>query len=417
MPNLTKATEAVAYYKILDGSTASRKEGTIVAGMFKGAHNVYTPRLLVEEILDILNSRGHLQGRILVMFNVEFVISLIYTYNIAPENITFYSDHDKKSKICSKSGVKYIITSLKKKHMKKFDTVIINPPYQDKKGNEGSTNSADLYTKFVYKALELSKKYVAMIVPSAWTGPKHSMLKKVIFEDNQPFVFNTHGKKWFRNVEMNTCYFITEVGRKGPTVISDAFENTITMTLNKSASLSVNLSMMSLKDKISSFAKNNNFGSRWIRGKLHLNQVEENLGEEVEFIKAVGRKDANLEIVSLKIGVEDTGYGINKLVIPNMGGSSSIGHIKIAKKNQVGGHSVVFLTANNKNELPHMKSYLESKIIRFLIDAVKISTPNSKTLFTFIPVIDFTRSWTDIELYQYFGLTQEEIDYIEANVK
>jgi site-specific DNA-methyltransferase (adenine-specific) len=298
----------------------------------------------------------------------------------------------------------------------KFDVVVGNPPYQDKKGNEGSTNSADLYTKFISKSLTLSKKYVAMVVPSAWTGPKNSSLKETIFEENQPTVLNTHGKKWF-NVEMNTCYFITEVGRKGQTVVSDAAGNSMIMNLDKSTSLSTNLSMMALKNKISSFAKVNNFGSKWIRGSLHLNQVNSSIGNSVEFIKAVGRKGVGLDTVMIKNGVESTGYGISKLVIPNMGGSSGIGHVKIAKKNQVGGHSVVFLTANKESELKNMKAYLESKTIRFLIDAVKISTPNSKTLFTFIPVIDFTRSWTDSDLYKYFNLTQAEIDYIEENVK
>lgn len=35
----------------------------------------------------------------------------------------------------------------------------------------------------------------------------------------------------------------------------------------------------------------------------------------------------------------------------------------------------------------------------------------------FFPELDFTRTWTDQELYQHFNLTQEEIDYIESVVK
>ena len=34
-----------------------------------------------------------------------------------------------------------------------------------------------------------------------------------------------------------------------------------------------------------------------------------------------------------------------------------------------------------------------------------------------IPYIEMDKIWTDEELYAHFGLTQEEIDYIEANVK
>jgi tRNA1(Val) A37 N6-methylase TrmN6 len=38
----------------------------------------------------------------------------------------------------------------------KFDLVVGNPPYQDKVGNENSTNSVDLYAKFIYKCFNCS---------------------------------------------------------------------------------------------------------------------------------------------------------------------------------------------------------------------------------------------------------------------
>jgi hypothetical protein len=34
-----------------------------------------------------------------------------------------------------------------------------------------------------------------------------------------------------------------------------------------------------------------------------------------------------------------------------------------------------------------------------------------------IPKIDLSKTWSDNELYELFGLTQEEIEYIEATVK
>ena len=37
--------------------------------------------------------------------------------------------------------------------------------------------------------------------------------------------------------------------------------------------------------------------------------------------------------------------------------------------------------------------------------------------FRLLPRIDLSHTWTDAELYQYFDLTQEEINYIEENTK
>jgi site-specific DNA-methyltransferase (adenine-specific) len=60
-------------------------------------------------------------------------------------------------------------------------------------------------------------------------------------------------------------------------------------------------------------------------------------------------------------------------------------------------------------------SLYESKLYRFLSS---LRGAGMKGILNYsLPKVDLTRSWTDQELYQHFGLTQEEIDYIEANVK
>jgi site-specific DNA-methyltransferase (adenine-specific) len=35
----------------------------------------------------------------------------------------------------------------------------------------------------------------------------------------------------------------------------------------------------------------------------------------------------------------------------------------------------------------------------------------------FVPVQDFSKTWTDEELYAKYGLTQDEIDFIESMIK
>jgi|APGre2960657373_1045057.scaffolds.fasta_scaffold04694_3 site-specific DNA-methyltransferase (adenine-specific) len=297
----------------------------------------------------------------------------------------------------------------------KFDVVIGNPPYQDKKGNENSTNSADLYAKFVIKNIELSKNFIALVIPSAWTGPKNSNLKKVVFEDNQPIILNTHKDKWF-DVFMNTCYFVTTKGRKGQTLLTDNYDNKVSVVLDSDFAVPTDLSVLAIQNKINSFAKKGNLSKNWLRGHLHLNQIK-SVSKGVEFIEAVGSKNAGLTISVINPAVETTGAGLHKVVIPNMGSTDTIGNIKIADSSQVGGHSVVFLTTRNTKESTNLKAYLESKLMRWVIKAVKISTPNSKKVFSFVPSIDLSKLWSDEDLYQHFGLTQEEIDYVEANGK
>ena len=41
----------------------------------------------------------------------------------------------------------------------------------------------------------------------------------------------------------------------------------------------------------------------------------------------------------------------------------------------------------------------------------------SKSTFSFVPVQDFSKSWTDYDLYEKYGLTDIEKDLIEVTMK
>jgi hypothetical protein len=92
--------------------------------------------------------------------------------------------------------------------------------------------------------------------------------------------------------------------------------------------------------------------------------------------------------------------------------SDAIGNIKYADPSTVGGHSVVFLTCKSRKDTDKLKAYLETKLIRYLVKSIKISTPNSKNLFELIP--DMPDQWSsDQDLYDRFGLNQEQINLID----
>ena len=50
--------------------------------------------------------------------------------------------------------------------------------------------------------------------------------------------------------------------------------------------------------------------------------------------------------------------------------------------------------------------------------SIKKSTQNSmKDTYSYVPLQDFTRPWTDADLYAKYGLTDEEIQFIESMIK
>ena len=135
--------------------------------MFSGAHGIHTPRELCKEI----TSKIDVQNRnILVLYNIEFVLTLVYDFDVDPNNITFLSDHTSKSLYVSMTGVKSIITNLEATQMK-FDVVIGNPPY--KFGNEKGGKSS-LWRRIVSQAWSLTNKdgAMAMVTPNFQIRPR-----------------------------------------------------------------------------------------------------------------------------------------------------------------------------------------------------------------------------------------------------
>lgn len=71
----------------------------------------------------------------------------------------------------------------------------------------------------------------------------------------------------------------------------------------------------------------------------------------------------------------------------------------------------------DKNEAENIISYMRTKFFRFLVLLRKNTQHAASTVYSFVPIQDFTKPWTDAELYTKYNLTQEEIDFIESMIK
>ena len=61
--------------------------------------------------------------------------------------------------------------------------------------------------------------------------------------------------------------------------------------------------------------------------------------------------------------------------------------------------------------------YLKTKFVRFLLQQAISSINLSKDKFQFVPLQDFSHPWTDEMLYKKYGLTDEEIAFIESMIR
>ena len=70
-----------------------------------------------------------------------------------------------------------------------------------------------------------------------------------------------------------------------------------------------------------------------------------------------------------------------------------------------------------KAEAKHLADYLRSKFVRFLLLQAAASINLSKTTYRFVPIQDFSKPWTDAELYKKYGLDEKEIAFIESMIR
>jgi len=62
-------------------------------------------------------------------------------------------------------------------------------------------------------------------------------------------------------------------------------------------------------------------------------------------------------------------------------------------------------------------SYMHTRFFRFLVLLIKNTQNAMKKVYSFVPLQDFTKPWTDEKLYKKYGLTEEEITFIESMIR
>ncbi len=178
-------------------------------------HDVMNPMDLVDEM--IAKSRLVREAKILILYNVEFAVSILEDYDdIYPQDIYLLHDGDDTvTALCSKLGINPITIKelqLTMEEIMKFDLVIGNPPFQNTHGAKRWTQ----WLKFVELSKEISNT-VAMVTPQSITGPATLNLIK------GSKVLNLDVSKHFK--ESSTfCYWVLDN--------NDLRENTAVVTVD-----------------------------------------------------------------------------------------------------------------------------------------------------------------------------------------
>ena len=91
---------------------------------------------------------------------------------------------------------------------------------------------------------------------------------------------------------------------------------------------------------------------------------------------------------------------------------------RLLSPNEINTESYITLGLfDTEDEANGLINYLKCKLPRFLLRQAISSVNINREVFKFVPIVNFTHYWTDEELYAKYGLTDEEINFIESMIK
>jgi site-specific DNA-methyltransferase (adenine-specific) len=72
---------------------------------------------------------------------------------------------------------------------------------------------------------------------------------------------------------------------------------------------------------------------------------------------------------------------------------------------------------DDKQTAENVMSYIRTRFFRFMVLLKKNTQHATRNVYSFVPMQDFSKPWTDEELYAKYGLNEEEIAFIESMIR
>ncbi len=315
----------------------------------------------------------------------------------------------------------------------KFDIIIGNPPYQLNTGST-SAQATPLYNKFIEQAKKLKPRYLTMIIPSRWYAGGMGLddFRSSMLGDSRirRLVDFPNAGDCFPGIELRggVCYFLWDRDNKGEcefTSISNGNENTMTRKMNEyqifirwnqavqiihKVQRKKEQTLTEIVSAVSPFGLTTS-----VRGedKPFKNALTLHSSKGIGYITESEIKTGKDLVNKYKVLLSRPISG--NLEVPPF---KVIALLKVLKPKEICTHTyLVAGNYDNEKMAENLKSYFETKFVRFLLVQSISGMDISKDKFRFVPMQDFSEEWTDDKLYKKYNLTKDEIAFIESMIR
>lgn len=341
----------------------------------------------------------------------------------------------------------------------KFTAIVGNPPYHE--DIAGNRNKRPIYPIFMEKSKDLAD-IVSFITPARWMSGDSKVVELIENMGVKSFSLFPSSVDIFNGVDIKggVCYFVASLGYTGKTdyqikcdgkVIQDKIDlkngvddsiiismpmlvrlaKTVDQFYRKQGYLLSNESMCSIISSWNPFDLNSDL---FANGNAHISRVSMERVQHDDYavigllknkreIRYIGNKDLKKNIAGAKA---------YKVLLPRANGSGAFGEVY---SSPMLGEPMLVCTEtflqigqyDNEDEAKALLKYIKTKFLRAMVGIKKTTQCNYKDCFTFVPLQDFTANsdidWSkpvadvDQQLYKKYGLSAEEIAFIEEKVK
>jgi len=315
-----------------------------------------------------------------------------------------------------------------------FDVIIGNPPYQLDDGGHGRSASP-IYHLFLEQAKRLDPRYLTMVIPSRWLGGGKGLgeFRATMLADDRirKLVDYENAQEAFAGIDFagGVCYFLWDRDNRGlcevtniagdSRVVAERRLNEFPAFVRHSAAVPI-IRKVKVKDER---RMSEQVSSRKPFG-LATDCRPEKVGDLIlRWEKGEGpypRKkiDAGTEMID-KWKVITSYVGYDHAGNPGKDGRRKVfSRIDILPPGTICTETYLVVGSyKTKKEAANLVAYMKTRFFRFLVAQFMYSHHLTRSAYDLVPILDVNVEWTDATLAKRYGLTEEEVKFIDSKIR
>jgi site-specific DNA-methyltransferase (adenine-specific) len=316
--------------------------------------------------------------------------------------------------------------------------VVGNPPYQKGAGRLSTT----LYHKFIEAAQEFAEE-VLFVIPSRWYAGGKGLdgFRKATLTEGHVYQLRdfADARAIFPNVDISggVCFLHWKKDYTGLCNWTDDQGNKVQRDLAEYDVLVRDLTGREILKKVlakhpgpflnSTTLQRKPFGPRTTDRYFDESQMTA-LNGSLNLVPCLTARGKMLWVEAVRVDSNQDAVGLWKVVTAAAGAAS--GRAGNDGKYNIIGNSchllppgtvctetfLVLFSSAEEIQATVFLAYLRTRFAQFLL-SLRATMNLSASSFSWVPLLDFTQSWDDAKLAVHFGLTPEEVAYIESKIK